>query len=494
MAGRPLERSVFPGRTRVRRSRTPGLLAERTRRCATVLAVALALVAMPAGSRAEASVKVPLLSAAQEGEPGEGEAPPVEGKAEAAPPWAEIHFHLTTATQAHPSFYAKYSGANSLSPQAESATAFVSGLNMEARLWRGAELVLDPELSGGYGLSSTLGVAAFPSGIVYRVGNPAPAIYLARLLLRQTLGLGGGRVPFDEGDGSAGLRDRATLTLTVGRLSVTDVFDGNAYAHDPETQFFNWALFASGAWDYPADTRGYTWGVLADFSMDFWSVKAGIALEPQYANLLPLEWDLTKARGLMAEYDVRYRLLGRGGTGRVLLFLNQARMGSYAEVLANPAAYGNSIAATRADGREKYGAALSWDQQVTDSLGVFLRASIDDGATESWAFTEIDRSLGFGAVESGSLFGLRDYEAGGALVIDGLSRLHRLYLQGGGYGFILGDGQLNYAPEIEGDFYLRVHVTPLVDASVLYQPIFDPGYNKDRGPVQVFSGRVHIAF
>jgi len=462
--------------------------------------LALLLAALPRGSQAgEAPESAPAPSApspAPVSEPVEGIATPLEAeKEEAAEPWYVLHFHFTGATQAHPAFYAKYSGANSLSPSAEAATAFVTGIHLGVRLWPEAEFVFDPEMSGGYGLSQTLGVAAFPSGIVYRVGNPAPAIYLARLLLRQTIGLGGGTVPLEAGaDDFARTRDRVALTLTAGRLSVTDVFDGNAYAHDPETQFFNWALFASGAWDYPADTRGYTWGVLADLSVDWWSVKAGVALEPQYANLLPLEWDITKARGLMAEYDARYQLFGRHGTARVLLYLNTARMGSYAQVLADPVAYGNSIAATRQDGRKKYGAALSWDQQVTDSLGVFVRASIDDGATETWAFTEIDRSLGFGAVQAGNLWGFKDYELGGAVVIDGLSQLHRLYLQGGGYGFIIGDGQLNYAPEVVGDFYFRVHFTDFIDASVIYQPVFNPAYNRDRGPVQVFSGRVHVAF
>jgi len=460
---------------------------------------ALLLLAAATEGRADDASKVgPAASAPAppQAEPAEGASLAVEER-KGAEPWYSLHFHFTGATQAHPAFDAKYSGANSMSPDAESATAFVSGIHLGVRLWPDAEFVFDPEMSGGYGLSKTLGVAAFPSGIVYRVGDPAPAIYLARLLLRQTIGLGGGKVAVEAGENDfpgSGTRDRASLTLTVGRLSVTDVFDGNAYAHDAETQFFNWALFASGAWDYPADTRGYTWGFLADLSVDWWSVKAGIALEPQYANLLPLEWDISMARGLVAEYDAQYRVFERRGNARFLVFLNQARMGSYAEVLANPAAYGNSVAATRENGRKKYGAAVSWDQQVTDSVGVFLRASMDDGATESWAFTEIDRSLAVGVVKSGSLFGFKDYEAGAAAVVDGLSRLHRLYLAGGGYGFIIGDGQLNYAPEIEGDFYCRVHLTEFIDASVIYQPIFNPAYNRDRGPVQVFSGRVHVAF
>jgi high affinity Mn2+ porin len=406
-----------------------------------------------------------------------------------------LHFQTTVATQAHPSFHAAYSGANSLSAGAQSETAFVSTLYVDARLWPGAELVFNPEFSGGSGLGSTLGVAAFPSGLAYRVGDPVPAIYLARLLLRQTFGLGGGETTVEAGANQlAGTRDRNRLTILAGRLSVADIFDGNAYAHDPTTQFFNWALFASGAWDYPADTRGYTWGVVAELTVNWWSVRTGIALEPKYANLADMEWRIDKAHGLTAEYEARYAIHGRPGAARVLLFVNQARMGSYQQVLDDPAKYDNSIAATRAFGRVKYGFAISVDQQITDTLGAFLRISANDGATESWAFTEIDRSLGLGVVQRGRPWHRDEDEIGVAFVIDGLSSLHRRYLAGGGYGFIIGDGALSYAPEIVGDIYYRAQLTPMIAFSGVYQPIINPAYNTARGPVHVFSARLRVAF
>ncbi|HEY2735545.1 MAG TPA: carbohydrate porin, partial [Polyangiales bacterium] len=356
------------------------------------------------------------------------------------PQWLSLHFQFTVATQAHPAFAARYTGANSLHPSAQSATAFVSTLYLDGRLWPGAELIVNPEFSGGAGLSSTLGVAAFPSGLTYRVGDPAPAIYLARLLLRQTIELGGGREQAEAGANQlAGAYDSNTLTFSLGRLSIEDVFDGNAYAHDPTTQFFNWALFASGAWDYPADTRGYTWGLLADLRVNWWSIRAGFALEPKYANLATMDWRIDKSHGLVAEYEARYRVAGRAGTARFLAFANEARMGSYREVLDDPAKYDDAVTATRRDGRWKYGFAFSVDQQINDTLGAFLRGSANDGATESWAFTEIDRSLGFGLVQSGRPWCRADDKFGVAIVIDGLSQLHRRYLAGGGYGFIIGD-------------------------------------------------------
>lgn len=409
--------------------------------------------------------------------------------------WFSIHFQLTAATQAHPSFFAKYSGANSLSSSAESATAFVSTVYADMRLWPGAELLFNPEMSGGSGLSKTLGVAAFPSGIVYRVGDPAPAVYLARLALSQTIPLGGGKVTNEGGPNElAGKRDKNQLAITVGRLSVTDVFDGNRYANDATTGFFNWALFASGAFDYAADTRGYTYGALADLTFDWWSARAGIAFEPLYANLEQIDWRLDKSHALMFEYEVRYAIKKRPGAISILSFFNTARMGSYEQVLANPNAYGNNVMATRADGRTKYGFALSMEQQLTKTTGAFLRASINDGETESWAFTEIDRCLAFGVVQKGKLWHRDRDEAGAALVLSGLSPAHERYLQNGGVGWIIGDGALNYGAEVEGDIYYRFALHDNLSISAIYQPIINPAYNQDRGPVHVFSARVHAAF
>ncbi len=406
-----------------------------------------------------------------------------------------VHFQSTMVTAYHPAFAAKYSGEHSLSSRGESATAFVSTLYADLRLWPGAELLFNPEISGGKGLSSTLGVAAFPTGIVYRVGDPAPAAYVARLALSQTFGLGGGRVSNEAGPNElADTRDRDVLAITVGRVSVADVFDGNRYAHDATERFFNWALFASGAWDYPADTRGYTWGLLADVAMGWWSARAGIALEPKSANEANMDWRVGKSHGLMAEYEARYAIMGQRGALSTLLFLNQARMGSYAQVLSDPARYDNSIVRTREDSRSKYGIALSLEQQLRAGTGVFLRLSANDGKTESWAFTEIDRSVALGAVQDGKLWHRERDELGAAFVLDGLAPLHRAYLQGGGSGFILGDGALRYGPEMLFDIYYKLSLADDISFSGIYQPIINPGYNRDRGPVHVLTGRLHVAF
>ncbi len=406
-----------------------------------------------------------------------------------------VHFQSTMATAYHPTFAAKYSGKNSLRAGSESATAFVSTLYADRRLWPGAEFLFDPEISGGKGLSSTLGVAAFPTGIVYRVGDPAPAAYIARVAVSQTIGLGGGRVTNEAGPNElADIRDRDVLAITVGKVSVTDVFDDNRYAHDATERFFNWALFASGAWDYPADTKGYTWGALADLAVDWWSARIGFALQPKFANEAQIDWRPTKAYGLMAEYEARYEINGQHGAVSTLVFLNRERAGSYAQVLANPALYQNDITQTRQDGRIKYGIALSAEQQIRPGLGAFLRLGTNDGATESWAFTEIDRSAAVGAVQDGALWRRERDELGAAMVVNGLSSAHRAYLAGGGYGFIIGDGALSYGPEVLFDTYYKLSLSDDISFSAIYQPIINPGYNRDRGPVHVFTGRLHVAF
>ena len=406
-----------------------------------------------------------------------------------------IHFQATVATQAHPAFSARYSGRHSLKTDAESATSVVMDLAASLRLWRGAELVFQPELAGGSGLSSTLGVAAFPSGEVYRVGDPQPTIVPARLLLRQTLGLGGGTVPVEAGPGQlGGSRDRDALTFTVGKLSVPDQLDHNPVSSDPHSTFLCWGLFGSAAYDYPADTRGYTWGVTADLTVDWWSVRAGMFLLPRFANELELIWDITQSRGLAAEGEARFQIAGHKAAARLLGFLNSAPMGSYDRALAEAGAGVPDVVSTRAFGRTKAGLAGSVNAELGSGLSAFARLSFNDGQNETWAFTEVDRSAALGAVQSGSRWGREADEAGAALVVSGLSGPHRRYLQAGGLGFILGDGGLDYGSEIIGELYYRAAISKEVSIAGTWQPIINPAYNRDRGPVQVFTARAHVAF
>ena len=405
---------------------------------------------------------------------------------------ASLHYQATVATQYHPAFHADFSGPNSLRPVAEGATSVVMDLFAAVRLWPGADACLQPELSGGRGLSGTLGVAAFPSGEVYRVGDPTPAVTVARFFLRQTIGLGGGLAAVEPGPNQlAGHRDRDALTLTIGKVAVPDFVDVLAASNDPHTHFMSWGLFASGAYDYPADTHGYTWGAAADLAADWWSLRAGLFLEPRSANGMRLEPRVGRSRGLVAEAEVRWRLAGRPGSARALTFLNVAPMGRYSAAMGGAPP---DVIATRAAGRTKSGAAASASQELADGLTAFARASFNDGRTETWAFTEVDRSLAAGVVQGGGRWGRPDDEAGAGVVVSGLSAPHRRYLAAGGQGFMLGDGALRFAPEILGELYYRLALTPALAVGGAYQPILAPGYDSARGPVHVVTARVHAAF
>ncbi|BDG01400.1 carbohydrate porin [Anaeromyxobacter oryzae] len=443
-------------------------------RLAAVLVVVLARAALAAGPD------------------GPGDAAPGADAAASEAERLSLHYQATVATQWHPRFPAPYSGPNSMQPAPESATSVVADLFLGARLWRGAEVYLQPELSGGRGLSSTLGVAAFPSGEVYRVGNPTPSVIVGRAFLRQVIGLGGGAVSVPGGPNQlAGARDRDALTLTVGKVATTDFVDAVPTSNDPHTRFMSWGLFASGAYDYPADTRGYTWGVAAELTIRRWSARAGAFLEPKVANGMELEWNVGRARGLVGEVEARFELAGRPAAARALAYLNRADMGSYRDALA---AAPPDVTATRAPGRTKAGFAASANCDVGGGLAAFARLSADDGATETWAFTEIDRSAALGVVQSGARWGRPDDEAGLGVVVSGLSDLHRRYLAAGGRGFILGDGALRYAPEVLTEVWYRAAVTREVSAGVTYQPIVNPAFNADRGPIHVLTARVHVAF
>lgn len=405
-----------------------------------------------------------------------------------------LHYQATVVTQFHPAFRAPYSGLNSMQPEEESATSVVIDLFLGARLWKGAEVYFQPELSGGRGLSSTLGVAAFPSGEVYRVTSPTPTVIAARIFLRQFVGLGGGTIQTDPGPNQlGGRRDRDGITITAGKVATPDFVDGVPLSNDPHSHFESWGLFASGAYDYPADTRGYTWGVATDLTIDWWSARAGVFLEPKVANQMDMEWRVGKAHGAAAEIEARFELAGRPGAARALVFLNTAHMGNYRQALAmSPSA--PDVTATRMDGRTKAGFAASVNQDLGDGLGAFARLSANDGANETWAFTEIDRSLALGVVQSGSRWGRPGDEAGLGVVLSGLSDSHRRYLAAGGYGFIIGDGALGYAPELLAEVYYRLALTREVSIGASYQPVVNPAFNADRGPIHVFTGRMQAAF
>ena len=402
------------------------------------------------------------------------------------------HFQLTTVTQAHPSFDAPYSGPNSLQPSSEHETTVTSTLFLGARLWTGGEIYVNPELSGGSGLSHAFGIAGFPNGESFRVGSPEPHVYLGRAFLRQTFAASAETEAVeDEANRLGGRRPLRRWTITLGKFGVTDVLDDNAYSHDPRTQFLNWADWTPGAWDYPADTRGYTWGLAIEYEAQGWAARFGAAAEPKVANGLEIDKDLRRAHSFMAELDREYRLAGQKGTFRLLFFDNRARMGSYREALRLAGGAAPDVTATRRTGRSKWGAVINVEQPLDEQDGVFLRGSWNDGRNEAWAYAEIERSVTAGGVRRAPLSVRPQDEAGLAFIVNVLSRDHRDYLAAGGLGFMIGDGRLRYGPEKIAELYYKVRLWKPAWLTADYQFVENPAYNRDRGPVHVFGLRFH---
>jgi high affinity Mn2+ porin len=404
-----------------------------------------------------------------------------------------FHAQATVIEQYKPSFRAKYSGTNSLTTIEESQSTITSTLYAGTRLWKNANVYLNPEISGGSGLSSALGVAASTNGESFRVGSTEPKIYLARLFIQQLFPLTA-KSKYVEADLNqlAGYIPEKYISITFGKTALSDYFDNNSYSHNPRTQFMSWALMGNGAWDYPANTRGYTDALVVEYITPKNELRYSIALVPTEANGNTLDYRIAKAHSHTAEYTYNYSINSKGGAVRVLAFYTIAKMGNYNQsIRLNPAA--PDITATRKYSNNKFGVGINAEQSLSKTFGAFLKVSWDDGNNETWAFTEIDRTASIGVVTKGTNWKREDDQIGLAYVISGLSAPHKNYLEAGGKGFLLGDGALNYSAEQLAEFYYSAAlIKKSLFLSGTYQFVLNPGYNKDRGPVNVFSVRVHM--
>lgn len=419
------------------------------------------------------------------------------GIAAAQPEAFDIHGQATYVWQQKRPFEAPYSGPHSLRPERERSYSFTATAAIAIRPWQDGELYFDPEVAQGVPLSGLTGLGGFTNGEIARTSGPDPKLYRARLFLRQTWGYGGGseRVA-PEMNQLGGAIDKRRIVLTVGNLSVLDLFDDNAYSHDPRTQFLNWSLMTHGAWDYAADARGYSWGVALEWFHDDWALRAGRFEQPKQPNQMELDAAILRRYGDQVELERHHDLGGRPGAVRLLAFRNRARMARYADALDLAAATGGApdLNAVRAGERVKTGFGVNLEQSLSPDVGAFLRASRADGRTETYAFTEIDRSVSGGVVAKGASWRRAEDTVGLAVVRNYLSDAHRDYLAAGGLGFFLGDGQLNYRPEQIVETFYRFAVTKALALSLDFQHIRNPGYNADRGPVRVGSLRLHAEF
>lgn len=354
-----------------------------------------------------------------------------------------IHAQTTIINQNKTSFSAKYSGLNSLTTVAESQTSLTTTLYLGARLWNGASAFLNPEIAGGSGISGALGIASATNGETYRIGDPAPKLYMARLFFTQIFSLTqASTTQASDLNQLAGRIPTKYISVTLGKISISDFFDDNKFSHDPRSQFMSWGLMSNGAWDYPANTRGYTPSVVLEYVTPADELRYAFSLVPTVANGSDMDWNISKAGSNSLEYTHRYKIANQDGAIRLLGFFTNAHMGNYREAVAlNPT--NPNIHSVEKYGNTKYGFGINAEQNITKELGCFFRASWNDGNNETWAFTEIDRSLSAGLSLTGDSWNRKNDHVGLAYVVSGISDAHQSYLKAGGNGFILGDGNLN---------------------------------------------------
>ena len=420
-----------------------------------------------------------------------------------------LHFQQTLIDQWHNNLRTPYAGEYSLADRESAKLSFTSTVFIGRRLWQGAALYFNPEVAGGSGLSGARGVAGFVNGETFRIGDPAPNLYLARLYLRQVFALGSSTsTEEDDLNQLAGPRPERYFALNLGKFSTADFFDQNSYSHDPRTQFLNWSLMSAGAWDYAANTRGYTVGGIAEYVTPDFALRFGTTVMPITANGPVLDFNYGTAHSETVELTKSYRLRGRPGTVRVLGFRNVAAMATYRSAVALGQATRSqpNTEDVRQNGHTKVGFVLNAEQELTKEIGLFARFSYNDGKNETWAFTEIDQSASLGAVSTGARWQRPGDRLGAAVVLNGISAEHRAYLGAGGYGFIVGDGPgtgyvaesgaLNYGLESIGEVYYSIDL-PRYHAAISpnYQLVINPAYNRDRsGPVHVVAVRLHVEF
>ena len=392
-----------------------------------------------------------------------------------------IHFQTTGIGDAHDGFSAPYSGMNSLDDHSEVKGSLSTTLFLGVRVGHGFEIYIDPEAAGGEGFSNVLGIAGFPNGEITRALSANPKPYIARAFIRQTWGLGREHEHVD-GDANqlAGNQATSRLVLTVGKLSATDLFDTNSYNHDPRGQFMNWSLMDDGAFDYPADARGYTYGGVLEFINKNYALRVGSFAVAVQANVLALDRHFRRNNSEVADFELHPVVLGKPGKVEVLGFVTDANMGNYREALDEMPIDPNIIL-TRHTDTMKYGFALNAQQSIASDLGAFARVGWNDGKTEDWMFTEIDRTGQAGLQWVGKRWERPKDIVGIACVFNGVSRDHRDYLAAGGYGFIVGDGHLTYGKERILETYYAWNPVKFTTVTLDFQFVGNPGYNQDRG-------------
>lgn len=406
------------------------------------------------------------------------------------------HGQFTLVAQSHTKFKSPYSGENSLYSGSSTKETADLTVFLGARLWPGGEFYLNPEIDQGFGLSNTVGVAGFPSGEAYKVGRSQPYFRLNRAFVRQVVDLGGAEEHVNSGANAlSGIRTADKIIITVGKFSAVDVFDNNAYAHDARADFLNWSVIDAGAFDYASDAWGYTYGAAMEWTRSWWTFRAGAFALSKVPNSEVLDQSF-RQYSLVGELEERHELFGHAGKVMLLAFVNRGRMARYDDAIRLGQSTGAppDVAAVRRFA-SRPGVALNVEQEVSPSVGLFARASVNNGTKEAFEFTEINRSLSAGTSIKGNLWHRADDTAGVAVAVNALSDAARRYFAAGGIGILIGDGKLpRYGLEQIFETYYSAKLIDAVELAVNFQRVIHPAYNRDRGPVSIFGLRLHTEF
>jgi len=408
-----------------------------------------------------------------------------------------LYFQATSIGGEHGTFYAPYTGPLSLQDYPEHDVSLTTTLFLTVLLGANTQLIFNPEVAGGKGFSGVDGIGNPPNGEIPRVATAMPKPYIARLFVAHDFAFGADREQVESDVNQlAGERPATRYSIYAGRFTITDYFDNNEYTHDPREQFLAWGVMYNGAWDYPADTHGYTWGLVQELHTHHWAFRYGIAAEPRVANGEQMDRRLFRDHGHAFEGERRYSLGDHAGTVRLLGYANRADAGTYATALRLAAETGStpSVVATRRPGTLKYGTGVNLEQEITHDVGVFMRLGWNDGKTESFAFTAIDRLASGGVSVKGTRWKRKHDVAATSFTAGGISGVHAQYLAHGGLDFLIGDGRLNYAPEYVWESYYSARLCPGLFATFDLQHDTNLAFNHDRGPVWIPAIRLHMEF
>jgi hypothetical protein len=400
--------------------------------------------------------------------------------------------------QTHPGIPALYSGAHSLGPHYDKATSRLMTLYTGVRVNNSTEFLVDIEEAGGDALSLGFGLAGNTNLDIVRNPLLSKAPYLGRGEIHHIFALSQDKVENERNAFSLFEElPRRRLELRFGKFSMPDCFDINSVGSDTHFQFINWTTDNNGAWDYAADTRGYTVGLTADFEDRNWGFRFGEALMPKVANGIDLVWKPWEAHAENYEFEWRHGVIPKkAGVVRLLGYTNFANMGIYRDQVIKAAAARTTPDITDHPWRitMKYGFGVNLEQNLTHYLTAFARFGWNDGRTESFAYTEVEHTFAEGVGASGAWWHRKQDRAGIAFVSNAIKRDHQNYLAAGGLGFLLGDGHLSYGRENILETYYTVHLWRGIYLAPGLQHINNPGYNRDRGPVIVPSFRAHVEF